>query len=163
MNAERKGTGFFRVWLLVMWSLPMFFFLLLIVETFPEALPVLAVQAVWSLLLYIGFLQYPRILLFEEGVQVRVLFRKRLYAWKDIVQAGIVWRLVRSGYTNDFVLLKQGGSCRRYKDKTFLMRNFGKLIHIRATKDVCDFVINHYGPLDFDLTDGQGENSAVMD
>ena len=163
MNAERKGTGFFRVWLLVMWSLPMFFFLLLIVENVPEALPVLAVQAVWSLLLYFGFLEYPRIMLLEEGVQVRVLFRKRLYAWKDIVQAGIVWRLVRSGYTNDFVLLKQGGSCRRYKDKTFLMRNSGKLIHINTSKDVRDFVIRHYGPLDFDLTDGQGENSAVMD
>lgn len=155
MGANREWTGFYRFWLFLMWSLPIPFWCILIVKSFPESMLVLIVQVVWTLLLYPGLRQYPRIVLLEEGVQARVLFRKKIYAWKDIIQAGIVWRLGRSGYYNDFVLVKQGGSRRRYKDKTFLMRNSGKLIHINTSKDVRDFVIRHYGPLDFDLTNGQ--------
>ena len=155
MRADREWSDFYRVWLFLMWLVPMLFLVALIVKFFTPVLLVLAAQAVWTLLLYPGLREYSRIVLLEEGVQARVLFRKKIYAWKDIIQAGIVWRLGRSGYYNDFVLVKQGGSRRRYKDKTFLMRNSGKLIHINTSKDVRDFVIRHYGPLDFDLTNGQ--------
>ena len=163
MRADREWTGFYRFCLFLMWLVPMLFFVALIVKFFTPVLLVIAVQAVWTLLLYPGLREYPRIVLLEEGVQVRVLFRKRIYAWKDIIQAGIVWRLGRSGYYNDFVLVKQGGARRCYKDKSFLMRNSGKLIHINTSKDVRDFVIGHYGPLDFNLTNGQEENSIVID
>ena len=163
MGADREWTGIVRLVFWLMWSIPMAFFTVLIVEFFPEALYSLVIQAVWTLLLYPVLCEYPRVVLLKEGVQVRILFRKKLYPWEDIFQAGIAWHVGRSGYYNDFVLVKRGGSRRRYKDKTFFLRNMGKLIHIRNSKDVRDFVIQHHGPLDFDLTNGQGENSIVTD
>ena len=161
MRADREWTGIARLTFWLMWSIPMGFFTVLIFDFFPEALFSLAIQAVWTLLLYPLLWEYPRVVLLEEGVQVCILFRKKIYSWEDILQAGIVWHLGRNGHYNDFVLVKRGGSRRRYRDRTFLLRNFGKLIHISTSKCVRDFVIQHYGPLDFDLTNGQGENSIV--
>ena len=43
------------------------------------------------------------------------------------------------------------------------LRNFGKLIHIADTEQVRNYVIKHYGPLDFNLSDGQAEQSIVVD
>lgn len=100
----------------------------------------------------------------EEGVFHRVLFRKQFYPWSDFLQAGILWRTGRNPYRyNDLVLLKPGGSKRKYRDRFFLLRNSRRLIHIPCTAEFKTYVIRHYGPLDFDLSDGRLEQSIVVD
>ena len=99
----------------------------------------------------------------EEGVRVRVLLIPRFYSWKEISQVGILWRRRKYGFYNDFVLLTPKGSVRKYRDKTFVLRNAFSLIHLPDTKETRDFVVRYYGPLDFDMSDGQAEQSAVVD
>lgn len=99
-----------------------------------------------------------------EGVWVRVFWKKRLYPWKDIAQAGIWWNQFANYYfQNQLVLLLPGGSRRRYRDKTFLLRNPRKLLCLPPTDFNRNYVLKHYGPLDFNLTDGAQEKSIVMD
>lgn len=127
------------------------------------ALPSLALALFWGYFTAVIFNMMPALSLTEEGVHVRVLFVKRFWNWNDISQAGILWRRKKYGYYNDFVLLRKGGSPRRYRDKTFVLRNQFKLIHLPVTEGVRRFVNRHYGPLDFDLFDGRFEQSVVVD
>lgn len=103
------------------------------------------------------------VILTEEGVILDGLWTKRSYFWKDICQAGILYSPQRRGRYNDLVLLKPNGSKRCFRDKTFVLRNPGRLIHVPLTEENLNFVISHYGPLDFDLSDGQAEGSIVTD
>ena len=123
----------------------------------------LAVLAVW----WIGTLCLHQMLatgeLTSEGVSVRVLFRRRFYPWSSIQQAGVLWCQGRGGTYNEIVLLKPGGSPRRYRDRWFEVRNFFKIIHIPCNSATKQYVIAHYGPLDFDLSDGRPEQSIVVD
>lgn len=110
----------------------------------------------------------PRIWLGEEGVCVKFLLRKHTFRWNQVVQAGILYRpnLHRKSFHADgdyFYILLPGGSPRRYRDKTFPYRNIGKLVQLPNTPEIRDYVIRHYGPLDFDLTDGQSEQSVEID
>ena len=41
------------------------------------------------LIVYISFQQLPRVELTELGINMRVLFRKQFYSWKEIKQAGV--------------------------------------------------------------------------
>ena len=98
-----------------------------------------------------------------EGVYVRMLFRRRFYPWGSIRQAGVLWCQGRGMRYNEIVLLKTGGSPRRYRDRWFEVRNFFKIIHIPCNSATKQYVIAHYGPLDFDLSDGRPEQSIVVD
>lgn len=117
----------------------------------------------WMLLFFYILYEVPRVLLTEEGIWVRFVFRKQYFSWSEILQAGILWRMGRGMWYNDFVLLLPNGYPRQYKDKTFLLRNYGKIIHMKVTEEVRNYVIKHYGPLDFDLSDGKSEQSIVVD
>ena len=109
----------------------------------------------------------PRIWLGEEGICVKFLFRKHTFHWEQMVQAGILYRpSLRRGFgegPNYFYILLPGGSPRRYRDWTFPYRNIGKKVRLPNTPEIRDYVIRHYGPLDFDLTDGQSEQSTEID
>ena len=115
----------------------------------------------WVLLSLYILQEVPRVWLSEEGILACIVFQKQFYSWHEIQQAGILYRIGRGAWYNDLVLLKSTGSSRRYKDRTFLIRNFGKTLHLAATQEVRDYVLRHYGPLDFDLSDGQSEQSFV--
>lgn len=99
----------------------------------------------------------------EEGIYIRVFLRRRFYPWASIRQAGVLWRMGRGWHYNDLVLLKSGGSPRRYRDWSFPLRNFFFLICLGDSPAIRDYVIRRYGPLDFDLSDGRPEKSIVMD
>ena len=98
-----------------------------------------------------------------EGVYVRGMFRKRFYPWSSIRQAGVLWCQGRGIQYNEIVLLKSSGSPRRYRDRWFLLRNPFKVIHIPCKEEIKQYIIKHYGPLDFDLSDGRSEQSVVVD
>lgn len=123
----------------------------------------LLLSAIWSGLLYFFIARIPDVSLTENGVLVRVLVRKRLYRWSEVKQAGVLYRWGRYTKYNSLVLLKPNGSPRRYQDKTFVFRNLGKLIEIANTENNRRWIIRHYGPLDFDLSDGREEKSIVID
>lgn len=62
---------------------------------------------------------------------------------------------------NELVLLKSGGSPRKYRDRFFVLRNCFRLIHLGDSPALREYVIRYYGPLDFDLSDGRSEQSVV--
>lgn len=100
----------------------------------------------------------------EEGVWCRVFLKKRFYPWKELPQAGIWWNRGANYYfRNQLVLLLPGGSRRRYRDKTFRLRNPRTLLTLPATDFNQRYVISHYGPLDFNLTDGEKEQGIVVE
>lgn len=105
----------------------------------------------------------PVILLSEEGVSCRILFKRRFYHWNRIRQAGILHLFGNGIFYNQIVLVKENGSPRKNKDKTFLLRNVGKWIPVPCSEESKQFVIRHYGPLDFDLSDSRDEGSIVVD
>ena len=98
-----------------------------------------------------------------EGVYVRVFIRRRFYPWSSIRQAGILWRLGRGCRYNEIILLKQNGFRRGYRDGGFLARNLFKIIHIPYTEAARAYIVAHYGPLDFDLSDGRSEQSQLVE
>ena len=113
-----------------------------------------------AFMLMVGFVCFsmiydrPALELTEDGVFVRRLFKKRFYAWNEFLQAGILsrldWRLRRM---NDLVLVQPGGSVRKTADPTFLLRNFGRVIHIPCKDKALLYTVSHYGELDFNLAD----------
>lgn len=128
-------------------------------------------EGIWILLLLESFLVglvtifcygTPVCLLDEKGVYVRFFFKTRFVLWSDMKQAGILRTFMRYGYVKDPVLLLPEGSPGRYKDKNFALRNFRKLIHLPASEEVQEFVVKHYGPLDFNLWDNPKEECIVQ-
>lgn len=105
----------------------------------------------WLLTVDYSIRQIPRVLLTGEGIWAQFLFRKLFYTWEEILQAGIEHRVGRGVPNPDFILLLPGGSLRRKKDRFFYLRNRRKILHICASDEIRNFVIEHYGPLDFEL------------
>lgn len=104
----------------------------------------------WLLLMDVALRDGPLVRLTEEGVWVRVWFRKRFCPWSEIVQAGILHRPTYKGDRNWLFLLLPGGSPMGKKDRTFVYRNYGRIIWIHKSAEVLDYLSDHYGPLDFD-------------
>ena len=104
-----------------------------------------------------GLVPRPIVKLSEKGVTVRVLLCSRYYGWQELKQAGILSRMSKWRLYDQMIFVKPNGSCRRYKDDTFRIRNVGRLICFRVTEESKEYVIRHYGPLDFDLPVGKEE------
>ena len=120
------------------------------------------------LFLMVGFLVggsvlylYPRLVLRPDGVSVRWMLRTRSYQWQDFVQAGILRIVGRGMCTNMIVLLPAGGSRRGHRDFWFRLRNWGRLIYVPCDHRTRQYVISHYGPLDFSLFDSRWERPAA--
>ena len=153
--------------LLAFWC---FFFLLLTIAMALEkvlmdgAVWIAAFGVFWLAVAYFALSEFPCIELTEEGIAFRVLFRKRYYRWREIKQAGILYRRGKNSMYNELVLVTPKGSRRKYKDKLFLLRNPFTVIKVAYyNEDIHKFVVKHYGPLDFDLSDGRDEQSVVVD
>lgn len=130
--------------------------------TISEGIFMTAAYAIVAVIVFLTIhLTWPKIVMTGQGVTVHKLGRKRFYAWTDIQQAGILYRQPGGRKYNELVLLKPGGSKRGFRDKSFDRRNFGRIIYIEVTDGIRRFVVKHYGPLDFDLSDGRAEGSIV--
>lgn len=105
---------------------------------------------IWLLLMDLALRDGPLVRLTEEGVWVRVWLRKRFYPWAQILQAGILYRSNYRGDRNWLFLLLPGGSAMGEKDRTFVYRNYGRIIWIHKSAEVLDYLSDHYGQLDFD-------------
>ena len=129
-----------------------------------ERIVAMFVYAFTFLLVFvIIWITHPVIELTPDGIRVQLFVRKRFYPWSDIQQAGILHRPGGSRKYNELVLLKPGGSPRKFNDKRFERRNTGRIIYMELTPEIQDYVIKYYGPLDFDLSDGRSEQSIVID
>lgn len=155
--------------LLVMWGIGHLLVLVLAVAMQEEGIltsgwGILVLLSVfWTLFtVWIAVLD-PEVTLSDDGINVHRLFKKRMISWADIIQAGVLWQPGGSVPPNKFVLLERGGSPRKYRDKTFVFRNKMHLFFIPNTPEVHRLVNKHYGPLDFDLSDGKPEQSIVAD
>ena len=103
-----------------------------------------------------AFYSMAAITLSDEGVAIRVFLRTRHYSWDEIMQAGVLWRRKKYGYYNDLALLpKTGRMCDPHRH-SFVLRNLFQLIHLPYTPDTVSYVLAHYGPFDFDYSNGQG-------
>lgn len=107
-----------------------------------------------GLIVLMGELERPFALLSPEGVCVRILFSKKTYQWKELLQAGVFRHQaskVRKEYLFPVILILPGGSARREgKDPFFMSRNLGHYILLPRTVQILDMVKAHYGQLDFD-------------
>ncbi len=109
-------------------------------------------------LAYLMLSIHPKVFVGEKGVYVRAVFKTQYCLWTSVKQAGVLWVCHGWWHRNELVLLRPNGSPRRDQDKTFLLRNLGRTIRITSCSDaVKRYVTEHYGPLDFDLSDGRGE------
>ena len=159
LRADRKWNRFSRFWILMMWFLPLPFLVDLVIVT---RLPVpLFFQFIWSVPMWILLSFHKKVLLTKEGIYAYTLFRGKPYPWNQIIQAGVLWRMGRTERFNEIVLLKQGGSPRKFRDDWFLLRNLRKAIRIDDNPEVRAYIGQYYGPLDFDLADGKPEKSQV--
>lgn len=160
----------FRVSMAVLFCCAELIFWLLLIASVTESLMnarmwILAAfgQVVLMAFFWQAMLYFPWITLTEDTIGVMVLFKSRQYPWKSVCQIGIL-RLRREWQEYpDFVILLPGGSPRKHNDRTFKIRNFGKLIHIPNTPAIRQYIVAHYGPLDFNLWDNPKEQSIVMD
>lgn len=120
--------------------------------------------AMFVVIACLSLTEFPDVELTEAGVSVRILFLKRHYAWREIKQAGILYRWGRNCRFNELVLVTPKGSLRKYKDRLFLLRNPFTLIKMPwYSEELRQYVCRHYGPLDFDLSDGRPEQSVVVE
>lgn len=106
----------------------------------------------WFLIMELALRDGPLVYLTEEGVWVRVWFRRRFCPWSELVQAGIVHRPTYRGDRNWLCLLLPGGSPMRENDGTFVYRNYGRIVWIYKSAEILDYISGKYGPLDFDLS-----------
>ncbi len=138
-------------------------FFMFIREGNPQCLLGQIFPAFASLMLVVFLYENPKISLEPQGVRVQWWFQTHFCCWDDFQQAGVSCFVPHGYYINRLVLVSNGCSKRRCDDKSFHLRNFGKLIYISAKPEVIAFVRSCYGPLDFDLTDGKVEQSIVVD
>ena len=159
LRADRKWNRFSRFWILMMWVLPFPFCIHFAIESgvpVPLMIPIVLSVPMW---IFLSF--HKKVLLTEKGIYAYTLFRGRIYPWNQIIQAGVLWRVGRTERFNEIVLLKQGGSPRKFRDDLFLLRNLRKAIRMDDNPEVRGYINRYYGPLDFDLADGKPEKSQV--
>ena len=159
MRADRKRNRFYRLWILIMWLLPLPFLIRIVIET--GLFVPLFVQVIWTVPIYILLSFYKKVILTEQGIYSYTLVKGKCYPWDKIIQAGVLWRIEKTSRYNEFVLLKQGGHPRKHRDDLFLPRNVGRVIRMDDTPEIRSYVRKYYGLLDFDLADGKREKSQV--
>ena len=159
LRADRKWNRFYRLWILLMWLLPLPFLIKIAVAK--NLLEPLLVQVIWSVPMWIALSFHKKLILTEKGIYSYTLFRNKLYPWDKIIQGGALWRVGRTQRFHEIVLLKQGGSPRKFRDDVFLLRNLRKAIRMDDNPEVRAYISRYYGPLDFDLAEGKPEKSQV--
>lgn len=110
----------------------------------------------WLYIMVVAFHSMAAVTLSDEGVAIRVFVRTKHYSWDEIVQAGVLWSARQYRHYNELVLLPETGVVCDHHKKMFVFKNQFQLIHLPYTPDTVSYVLSHYGPLDFDYSNGQG-------
>lgn len=165
-GAQRIG----RIIGLIMLALGLFLLLLFMAAMTQEGMLIegIGILLVWSVFwfgcVFLVVREFPCVELTEQGVAARVLFLARHYTWREIKQAGVLYRLGRGVHYNELVFVTPKGSRRRHRDRSFLLRNpFTLIMMPYYSEELRQLVVEHYGPLDFDLSDGQLEQNICAD
>ena len=145
MRAEREFVALGGFLCFAVWPIPTLFFCHEI-NSIAEIPFLLLAQALWTIPLAITLYLSPKILVSDNGVSVQRFFAKKHYRWDEFTNAGVLYSFRRNGWINDLVLILPGSVCCR----------LGKRIHLNPSKEIKEFIVKTYGPLDFDHTDGQG-------
>ena len=113
-------------------------------------------------------MEYPYAVLEEAGVTYRFLFRTGFLPWKDFLQAGIcLFENKKAGgvviKSYKLGLLLPGGTPKRPGLRFPQRVNRLKVVYLPDTPQIRDFVIAHYGLLDFDESADPKGYSIVVD
>ena len=116
-------------------------------------LAAVAVAAVFGglLIIFTGIIGRPYVMLDRNGMTFRLLFRMRFCAWAQVRQAGIRDTRAKKAaaeYRFPLVILLPG------ETSDPLVRDLFQTVLLPNRKEVREFVTAHYGPLDFNETDG---------
>lgn len=111
---------------------------------------------IWIYLMAVGFYSQASVSLSDQDISVRVFLKTKHYSWDEIVQAGVLWRTKKYSHENVLVLLPKTGTPGDPQDKMYIFRNQFHLIQLPCTPDTIAYILSHYGPLDFDYSDGKG-------
>lgn len=115
--------------------------------------------------LLFGALGSQRTIFSEKGIERSFLWWRSLERWEQVIQAGVT-RVADRGDHGDYLLLTlEGGTpkSRAMGFRDWKNANGGKCEYVPAGKELRELVKRCYGPLDFDLSDGRGEQSVVVD
>ena len=111
---------------------------------------------VWLYFMASAFYPMASVTISETGVSVCVFVKTKQYGWNEIQQAGVIWRRMKYSHVNELILLPKTGIPGNPQDKFYMLQNQFHLIYLPCTPEVVSFVCSHYGPLDFDYSDGKG-------
>lgn len=112
---------------------------------------VLAILAACAVLLAY---QNPYAKLTADGVYYRFFLRQKFIPWADVAQAGIIHGTGRGEYYQwPVALMLSEADTRLGMGIGFRALNLRRMIRIVGSPEVRDFVTEHYGPLDFDMSD----------
>lgn len=101
----------------------------------------------------------PAVELTREGIRVRRLLKWRAYTWDSIPQAGILWQYGIRRH-NTLVLVQPGGSVRHFRDRSFQLRNYGRLVYLPCKDKALQYTLSCRGKLNFNLADGQPDREV---
>ena len=106
----------------------------------------------------------------KDGITMVGMFGKRTIPWSNVIQAGAyLMAFPRSGrgkwYSKRLGLTFKGGHPMRRSENPlcWALRNMRTCVDASYSEDLEELVRKCYGPLDFDLSDGQSEQSIVVD
>lgn len=131
-------------------------------------LPVVVMPLLGLSFMAVFGLEFPDAVLSDAGVSYRFLFRRHFLPWQEFIQAGIclfenkkAGGIVLKSYK--LALLLPGGT-RKWPGMRFPQRaNRRKVVYLPDTPEIRDFVIAHYGLLDFDESADPKGYSIVVD
>lgn len=110
----------------------------------------------------------PYVSMSEAGVTYRFLLRRRFLLWKEIRQAGICLfetkkpgGIVHNSYK--LGLLLPNGFPKEPGQRISYYKNMGRIIYLPDTREIRDYIIAHYGLLDFDESADPRGYSIVVD
>lgn len=101
----------------------------------------------------------------EAGIRVGSEGRKRFYPWDQVMQAGIFMVSYQNTVSPYLAFTFAGGRPRTHGQKlhSWRVRNRKTSLYVPASEPLRALVLRHYGPLDFDLSNGGPEQSTVVD
>lgn len=112
--------------------------------------------------------EYPYAVLCEAGVTYRFVFRPSFLPWKELIQVGIcLFENKKAGgvvlKSYKLGLLLPSGVPKMPGQRISYYKNWGRIIYLPDTPEIRDYIIAHYGLLDFDEQADPRGFSIVVD
>ena len=101
-------------------------------------LPLVLFAVLGMIVIVMSALSFPYVEMRPDGVLVRFLLRRRHYCWSEIICFGRYWRNRKEPAKESFSLL------------LWCPPGKGKKIQLPNERQIRLYIVEHYGPLDFD-------------